>query len=95
MNYTAAAHKEHVDHVALDIEQFVKELAEAALLNGFIFVQIHLLLFPLRGLYLFYLLLYHIFLAISRQLSNISQICFPLSSTKIAQNAQKKADDLD
>lgn len=45
MYYTAAAHKEHVYSVALDIEQFVKELAEDALLNGFILVRIHFFYF--------------------------------------------------
>lgn len=79
MYYTAAAHKEHIDSVALDIEQFVKELAEAALLNGFIFVRIHFLLLLLCGLYFYlYAVLYHIFFVISRQMSNISQICFDL-----------------
>ena len=53
MYYTAAGHKEHIDSIALDIEQFVEELAEAALLNGFIFVRIHFLLLLLCGLYFF------------------------------------------
>lgn len=52
MYYTAAAHKEHVDSVALDIEQFVKELAEAALLNGFILVRIHFFISPLWSVFL-------------------------------------------
>lgn len=57
MYYTAAGHKEHIDSIALDIEQFVEELAEAALLNGFIFVRIHFLLLLLCGLYFLYVLL--------------------------------------
>lgn len=76
MYYTAAGHKEHIDSITLDIEQFVEELAEAALLNGFIFVRIHFLLLLLCGLYFLYVLLYHIFFVISRKMSNIAQICF-------------------
>lgn len=68
MYYTAAGHKEHIDSIALDIEQFVEELAEAALLNGFIFVRIHFYYFSSVVCIFLYVLLYHIFFVISRKI---------------------------